>query len=93
MLQAITERTTILLGASKLAVVEVRKVLRRLHVANDQQSRKEGMRPFARIAGKVALIGPFSVASAFIAQVRLFFYLRIYFCLLDVEVEHSDQML
>lgn len=67
--QAITERTPILLAASKLAATEVKKVLRRLHVATDQQSRKEGMRPFARIVGKIALVGPFSVLTALIGQV------------------------
>ncbi len=46
-------------------------MLRRLHVAGDQQSKKESMRPFARIVGKIALTGPFSTLTALVSQVRM----------------------
>lgn len=59
-----------LAAASKLAGSEVKKVLRRLHVTGDPQSKKEGMRPFARLVSKIAHTGPFSALAALLAQVR-----------------------
>lgn len=56
-------------AASRLAGAEVKRVLRRLHATGDQQSRKEGMRPFARLIAKIAHTGPFSTLSALLAQV------------------------
>ena len=69
MQQAITERTPLLLAASKMAGQEVKKVLRRLHVAGDAQSKKESMRPFSRHISKIAHTGPFSTLSALLSQV------------------------
>ena len=70
-LQGMTDRMPVLAAASKLAGAEVKKVLRRLHVTGGQQSRKEGMRPFARLVSKIACTGPFSTLSALLSQVTL----------------------
>ena len=60
-----------LAAAQKLAGAAMKKVLRRLHVAGDAHSRKEGMRPFARLVAKIAHTGPFSTLSALIFQVNV----------------------
>ena len=52
-----------------MAGQEVKKVLRRLHVTGDAQSKKESMRPFSRHISKITHTGPFSTLSALLSQV------------------------
>ena len=54
---------------TKLAVVEARKILRRLAVTGNDQSKKNLNRHFATYMTKLVHVAPFSVLSTIISQV------------------------
>lgn len=67
--QETTTSTPLLSAASKLASVELKKVLRRVHVPQSKRDKKEALKPFGRMLAKVAAANPLSVAQTMIAQV------------------------
>lgn len=69
-MQETTAATPLLSAASKLASVEVKKVLRRVHVPQSKRDKKEALKPFGRMLGKIAAANPLSVAQTMIAQVH-----------------------
>jgi hypothetical protein len=61
--------TPLLSASSKLAAVEVKKVLRRVHVPKDYRDKKEALKPFGRMLAKIASSNPLAVAQTMLAQV------------------------
>ncbi len=59
----------LLAAAAKLASVELKKVLRRVHVPQNKKDNKEKLKPFGRMLAKVAAANPLAVAETMIAQV------------------------
>ena len=45
-------------------------MLRRVHVPQSKRDKKEALKPFGRMLGKVAAANPLSVAQTMIAQVQ-----------------------
>ena len=68
--QAMTARTPVLTSASKLAGAVTKRIINRLYDSPDPQSRKEGMRPFARLIAKLTYTGPFSALASLLFKVR-----------------------
>ena len=77
-LQANLAVSPLLQAAGKLASVETKKVLRRLHVtgAQDRREKRRETAPFARLLGKASHANPLAVCSVLIGQVL---------CLADLE--------
>jgi len=71
-LRETTTSTPLLSAASKLASVELKKVLRRVHVPQSKRDKKEALKPFGRMLAKVAAANPLSVAQTMIAQVEAY---------------------
>ena len=69
--QAKTAASPLLAGASKMAIAETRKVLRRLHVtgAQDKHEKRRESAPFARLLGKASHANPLAVCSVLVGQV------------------------
>ena len=65
-----TKRVPVLQAAANLTTMEVKKVQRRLAVVGPGESaKKDNMRVFMRVIGKLAHVGPFSTVGELIAQV------------------------
>ncbi len=69
--QAKLAASPLLQAAGKLASVETKKVLRRLHVAGaqDRREKRRGSASFARLLGKASHSNPLAVCSVLIGQV------------------------
>ena len=72
-MQAKTAASPLLQAAGKLASVETKKVLRRLHVtgAQDRREKRRETAPFARLLAKASHTNPLAVCSVLIGQVLL----------------------
>jgi len=68
--QEAIKATPLLSAAAKLASVELKKVLRRVHVPQGKKDKKDALKPFGRMLAKVAAANPLAVAETMIAQVR-----------------------
>jgi len=62
----------LLSAASRMAVVEVRKIMRRLHVPADKRERTTYLAPFSRMLGKASHAAPLAVCAALVAQVEAY---------------------
>eukprot|EP00798_Chlamydomonas_sp_ICE-L_P015991 gene15991-22125_t len=60
-LKEMIEKTPYLMAASKLAVYETRKILKRLYMPPDRREKKEACKPHGRMLAKVACANPISV--------------------------------
>jgi hypothetical protein len=54
---------------AKKATVEVKRILRRLHVPQDRAERKKKLKPFGRTMGKIGHAAPLAVMEAIVQQV------------------------
>ena len=70
--RAATTTSPLLSAASKLAVTEARKVLRRLHAPADKRDRRDALAPFGRMLGKAAAAAPLPIAAAVAAQAEAY---------------------
>lgn len=70
--QAKLAASPLLQAAGKLASVETKKVLRRLHVAGaqDRREKRRGTASFARLLAKASHTNPLAVCSVLIGQVH-----------------------
>ena len=70
-MQAKIEASPSLKAASKIAIVEMKKVLQRLHVtgAQDRGEKRRETAPFARLLGKASHANPLEVCKALVHQV------------------------
>lgn len=68
--QEATKATPLLSAAAKQASVELKKVLRRVHVPQNKKDKSVALKPFGRMLAKVAAANPLAVAETMIAQVR-----------------------
>ena len=66
--QAASRASYFLAGAAQKAMLEVKKVMRRLHAPSHGQDRKEVLRPFGRKVGKIAHANPLATLDAVAAQ-------------------------
>jgi len=66
--RAATAASPLLSAAARLAVVETRKILRRLHAPADRRDRRDALAPFGRMLGKAAAGAPLAVVAAVVAQ-------------------------
>jgi hypothetical protein len=58
-------------ASAKLAVVELKKVLRRVHAPESAKDKKGEIKMFGRMLAKIAAANPLAVAQLVIAQVRI----------------------
>ena len=72
-LQARIAASPLLQAASKMASVETKKALRRLHVtgAQDRREKRRETAPFARLLGKASHANPLAVCGVLVGQVPL----------------------
>lgn len=70
-LQETTKGTPILTASAKLAVTELKKVLRRVHAPENAKDKKGEIKMFGRMLAKIAAANPLAVAQLVIAQVCL----------------------
>lgn len=70
--QAKEKDDPLLRAAGKLAITEVRKVMRRVHApdSKDKKERKRLLAPFARLLAKAAHANPLPVCALIVSHVR-----------------------